>query len=105
MFGDVLAEITRLATDAWGFLVGLLIIVAILGGLWYVLQGTTAVTFGGSGMASKAIIGAIGLIILVLVAFLVLPEMANALKEHKPDAPFDDLGTLPLLWQTWKYRL
>ena len=89
MFDPVMTKITELATDAWLFLVGLLVIVAILGALWYILKGTTAVAFGGSNMASSAIIGAIGIIVLVIVAFLVLPELGNLLENMKPAAPFN----------------
>jgi TldD protein len=40
VFQTVYDNIARLAGDAWGFMVGLLIIVAMLGGLYYTLQGT-----------------------------------------------------------------
>ena len=88
MFDPVLEEISKIAADAWMFLVGLLVIVAVLGALWYVLQGATGVAFGGSGMTSKAIIVAIGLVILVIVAFLILPEMSSLLEGLKPEPPF-----------------
>ena len=88
MFDPVMEEISKIAADAWLFLVGLLVIVAILGALWYILKGTTGVAFGGSNMAATAIIGAIGIVVLVLVAFLVLPEMSDLLESMKPEAPF-----------------
>jgi hypothetical protein len=40
----------NIARDAWGFMVGLLIIVAMVGGLYYALQGGAGMAFGGSKM-------------------------------------------------------
>ncbi len=88
MFDEVMAQIILIARDAWGFLVGLLIVVAMLGGLFYVLQGTAGATFGGGKMTSMAIIGLVGIVILVLVAFLLIPQLGDILKNLQPDAPF-----------------
>ena len=68
VFQTVYDNIARLAGDAWGFMVGLLIIVAMLGGLYYTLQGGAGMAFGGSKMAGMAIIGIVSLVVLVLVA-------------------------------------
>ena len=38
VFQTVYDNIARLAGDAWGFMVGLLIIVAMLGGLYYTFR-------------------------------------------------------------------
>ena len=46
VFQTVYDNIARLAGDAWGFMVGLLIIVAMLGGLYYTLQGGAGMAFG-----------------------------------------------------------
>ena len=71
VFQTVYDNIARLAGDAWGFMVGLLIIVAMLGGLYYTLQGGAGMAFGGSKMAGMAIIGIVSLVVLVLVALRV----------------------------------
>jgi hypothetical protein len=81
-------QLTTIAQDAWIFLVGLLMVVALLGGLYYVLQGTAGVAFGGSRMTSVAILGAVGIVVLVLFAFLVLPELGGLLEGLQPDPPF-----------------
>lgn len=88
MFGPILDQILIIARDAWGFLAGLLVVVALLGGLYYVLQGTAGSVFGGSRMAAGAIIGVVGLVLLVLFAFLFLPEMGDLLKGFQPAPPF-----------------
>lgn len=88
MFAPILDQILIIARDAWGFLAGLLVVVALLGGLYYVLQGTAGSVFGGSRMAAGAIIGVVGLVLLVLFAFLFLPEMGDLLKGFQPAPPF-----------------
>ncbi len=88
MFKPIMDQILLIARDAWAFLAGLLVIVALLGGLYYILQGTASAAFGGSKMASAAIIGAVGLVILVLFAFLFLPQIGEMLKTFQPRPPF-----------------
>ena len=46
MFDPIMQQILAIARDAWAFLSGLLIVVALLGGLYYVLQGTAGAAFG-----------------------------------------------------------
>jgi hypothetical protein len=88
VFDPIMEQILIISRDAWGFLAGLLVIVALLGGLYYVLQGTAGAAFGGSRMTSAAIIGAVGLVILVLFAFLFLPQIGELLREFQPQPPF-----------------
>ena len=88
VFDTVYQHIANLSRDAWAFMTGLLIIVAMLGGLYYVLQGTAGAAFGGSRMTSMAIIGVIGLVVIVLFAFLVLPQVGEMLKNFQPAPPF-----------------
>ncbi len=88
MFDPIMTQLIDIAQDAWIFLVGLLIMVALLGGLYFVLQGTAGVAFGGGRMTGMAILGAVGIVILVLFAFLVLPELGNLLEGLRPDPPF-----------------
>ena len=59
-----------------------------LGGMYYVLQGTAGMAFGGSRMTSMAIIGVVGLVIVVLFAFLFLPQLGEMLRNFQPKAPF-----------------
>ena len=70
------------------FMAGLLIVVALLGGLYFILQGTAGMAFGGSRMTSMAIIGVVGLVIIVLFAFLFLPQLGEMLKNFQPKPPF-----------------
>jgi hypothetical protein len=39
-------------------------------------------------MTAKAIIGVVGIVVAVLTAFLLLPELGRLLQENKPEAPF-----------------
>ena len=88
MFETALDAIQTIARDAWGFMAGLLIITALLGGLFYSLQGTAGAAFGGSKMAGNAVLGVIGLVILVMFAFLVIPELGTMLQNLRPAPPF-----------------
>jgi hypothetical protein len=88
MFDPVMEQILIIARDAWGFLAGLVIVVALLGGLYYILQGTAGAAFGASKMTSMAIIGVVGLVIIVLFAFLFLPQIGEMLRSFQPEPPF-----------------
>jgi hypothetical protein len=88
VFDPIMEQIQTLAQDAWLFLIGLLIIVALLGALYYVLQGTAGAAFGAGRMTSTAIIGAVGIVILVLFAFLVLPQLGELIQDLSPEPPF-----------------
>ena len=88
MFDPIMEQIQTLAQDAWLFLIGLLIIVALLGALYYVLQGTAGAAFGAGRMTSTAIVGAVGIVVLVLFAFLVLPQLGEMLEGLSPEPPF-----------------
>ena len=88
MFDPIMEQILAIARDAWAFMAGLLIVVALLGGLYYVLQGTAGAAFGASRMTSTAIIGVIGLVIVVLFAFLFLPQIGEMLHKFQPKPPF-----------------
>lgn len=88
MFQPIMDQILSLARDAWAFMAGLLIVVALLGGMYYILQGTAGAAFGGSRMTSMAIIGVVGLVIIVLFAFLFLPQIGELLKTFQPQPPF-----------------
>jgi hypothetical protein len=81
-------KLMEIATSAWTFLAGLLIVVALLGALFFVLHGTAGAAVGGQKMAATAITGAIGLVILVLVAFLLIPQLGKILYETQPPPPF-----------------
>ena len=78
MFDPIMEQILAIARDAWAFMAGLLIVVALLGGLYFILQGTAGMAFGGSRMTSMAIIGVVGLVIIVLFAFLFLPQLGHS---------------------------
>mgnify|MGYP003551813593 FL=1 len=88
MFDPIMEQILAIARDAWAFMAGLLIVVALLGGLYFILQGTAGMALGGSRMTSMAIIGVVGLVIIVLFAFLFLPQLGEMLKNFQPKPPF-----------------
>ena len=88
MFDPIMNQVLALAQDAWVFLIGLLVIVAMLGALYYVLQGTAGAAFGAGRMTSTAILGAVGIVLLVLFAFLVLPRLGELIQGLAPGPPF-----------------
>jgi len=87
IFQTVYDKIQLLASDAWGFMIGILIIVALLGGTYYVLEGAAGMGFGGSKMTARSIIGIVGIVVLVLSAFLLLPALGDMLKSSAPVVP------------------
>ena len=88
MFDPILEKLTEIARDAWLFLAGLLIMVALLGGLYFALQGAAGAAFGGGRSTSIAILGGVGIVLLVLFAFLVIPQLGELLKGLQPVPPF-----------------
>lgn len=82
---DVILSISR---EAWGFMTGILLVVASLGGLFYILQGTAGAAFGGTRMTANAVLGTVGIFILVLVGFLLIPELTKTTSTFVPAAPF-----------------
>ena len=88
IFQPVLDKLLPLARNAWGFGTAILIVIASLGGLYFALKGTAGASIGGSGMASNAIIGLVTVIVVVLMAFLLLPQLSCMLQQSAPVAPF-----------------
>lgn len=88
MFGPAMEQITRLAREVWTFLAGLIVVTALLGGLYYVLQGTAGAAFGGSRMVSVAVVGVAGLVLLAILGFVVIPALAGTLRSLMPPPPF-----------------
>jgi len=88
MFDPIMEQLLLIARDTWAFMAGLLVVVALLGGLYYILQGTAGAAFGASRMTSMAIIGVAGLVVIVLFAFLFLPELGELLRNFQPAPPF-----------------
>ncbi len=91
MFDPIMEKLLEIASSAWTFLAGLLIIIALLGALYYILHGAAGASMGGQKMASTAILGAVGLVVMVLIAFLLLPQLANILYEVQPAPPFQGM--------------
>ena len=46
MFEQAMQKILELAKEVWTFLAGLIVVVAALGGLYYILQGAGGAAFG-----------------------------------------------------------
>ena len=88
IFAPVLDKLMPLARNAWAFGVALLIVIASLGGLFFALKGAAGASVGGSGMTSNAIIGMVAIIIVVLMVFLLLPQLSCMLQSSAPAAPF-----------------
>jgi len=88
IFAPVLDKLLPLARNAWAFGTALLIVIASLGGLYFALKGAAGASVGGSGMTSGAIIGMVALILVVLMVFLLLPQLSCMLQNSAPAAPF-----------------
>jgi hypothetical protein len=88
IFGPIMDQITKLARDLWGVLVGLIIIAATLGMIVAVLRGAGGMMIGGSKETTAAIIGVVGVVLRVVVAFVAIPQLAEMMKNLRPDPPF-----------------
>lgn len=88
IFKPVYAALTPLARNLWAFLVGLIVIVAVLGGLYFAMTGTGGAIMGGAKPTAGAIIGVLGLVVMVLMVFLILPNLGTMLCSFQPQPPF-----------------
>ena len=84
IFGPILDQITGYARDLWGVFVGLIIVAATLG----ILRGTGGMLIGGSKETTVALISIVGIVLLVVVAFVAIPQLAKMITDLKPAAPF-----------------
>ena len=73
--GEILLGIFR---QSWALIAGLLILVAILGGLAQVFKITGGVLLGSNYWVSEAVSGVLGVILIALIAFLSIPAIARA---------------------------
>ena len=88
IFGPILDQITGYARDLWGVFVGLIIVAATLGMIVAILRGTGGMLIGGSKETTVAIISVVGIVLLVVVAFVAIPQLAKMITDLKPAAPF-----------------
>ncbi len=88
VFTEVTRQISALAAAAWGFLLFLIVVVVALGGLYSVLHGAIGSAMGAGRSVQFAVLAAAGLAVMALVAFLLIPEMARALKNMQPSPPW-----------------
>jgi len=73
--GELLLGIFR---QAWGLIAGLLVLIAILGGLAQVFKMAGGALLGSSFWVSEAVAGILGVILIALVGFLSIPAIAQA---------------------------
>jgi len=73
--GEILFGIFR---QAWALIAGLLVLMAILGGLAQVFKMTGGVLLASNFWVSEAVSGIFGVIVIALIAFLSLPAIAHA---------------------------
>jgi hypothetical protein len=88
IFGAILDQITGYARDLWGVFVGLIIIAATLGMIVAILRGTGGMLIGGSKETTVALISVVGIVLLVVVAFVAIPQLSIMITDLKPAAPF-----------------
>ena len=88
IFGPILDQITGYARDLWGVFVGLIIIAATLGMIVAVLRGAGGMLIGGSKETTVALISVVGIVLLVVVAFVAIPQLSKMITDLQPAAPF-----------------
>lgn len=88
IFEPIMVVITKIAHDLWGVIIGLIIIAAALGMILSVLRGTGGMLIGGSKETTVAVISIVGLVLLVVVAFVAIPQLAGLMQSLTPAPPF-----------------
>ncbi|SRR5258706_3832294 len=88
IFQGVYDALAPLARNLWAFLVAIIVVLATLGGLFFALQGTGGVVMGGTKPTASAIMGLVGLVVVVLIVFLLLPNLGSMLCSFQPKPPF-----------------
>jgi hypothetical protein len=88
IFAPIMAQITTLAKDLWGVIIGLIVIGAALAMILSVLRGTGGMLIGGSKETTVAVISIVGVVLLVVVAFVAIPQLASLMKSLTPAPPF-----------------
>ncbi len=73
--GDILLGIFR---QAWALITGLLVLIAVLGGLAHIFKMTSGALLGSGLWVSEAVAGILGVVVIALVGFLSIPAIAQA---------------------------
>ena len=73
--GEILLAILR---QAWVLIAGILVLVALLGGLAQVFKMTGGVLLGSNCWVSEAVSSVLGVMLITLVGFLSVPAIAQA---------------------------
>jgi hypothetical protein len=73
--GEILLSVFR---QAWVLIVGLLVLIAVLGGLAQIFKMAGGVLLGSNFWVSEAVSGILGVILIALVGFLSIPAIARA---------------------------
>jgi hypothetical protein len=88
IFSGLLETIKSIARDFWGVLVGLILVGATIAMIVSVLKGTAGMLIGGSKETTVAIIGVVGVVLLVVISFVAIPELSKLITNLAPEAPF-----------------
>jgi hypothetical protein len=90
--GEILLGILR---EAWGVLVIVTIILAMLALLTQILRSTAGQVLSANPMVAEAISSSAGLLLLVLFGFLGIPVMVKSIRIAAPSCgPISELGQL-----------
>ena len=76
--GNLLSLLTGFFSQAWTFMAYLVVAIGLLAGLSYMLKTTAGAVIGANQWVWQAISGVLGIINLILFAFLVIPEITQA---------------------------
>jgi hypothetical protein len=91
--GEILLAIFR---QAWAFIAGILVLVALLGGLAQVFKIAGGTLLGSGFWISDAVSGIVGVILIALVGFLSIPAIAGAASANGSTGcgPITEIGQL-----------
>lgn len=79
VFSGVQQQIGVLAAGAMRFLLFLIVVVVTVGGLYGVLHGALGTTIGSQRSVTYAVLTFVGLVVMALLAFLLVPALGDVL--------------------------
>ena len=100
MFDGLLRELTTLSISAWTFGTGVLILIGGLIMLYRAYQATMGMAVGSGPLVAGSVTALIGILLIVLGAFDLIPRFVETMYDKQPDAPFHTpfLYLWPWLW-------
>lgn len=87
MFDQLLTTIQSWGADAWAFGTGVILVLVSLGMLYRLFQAGVALSFGNGQVVAWALVGIVGLALLVMAGFDLIPSLVREIPTPEPPFP------------------